>query len=192
MDNPAGTKPMKKSTLFLTRAAIIAALYAALTYAASVVGLAYGPIQFRFSEALTVLACFTPAAVPGLTVGCFLGNLGSSLGPIDWVVGTAATLLAALCTYFTRKDRVHVAQRRLGCVRRQCAAGRRGRAGGLLPARHSALFPHQPQRGVKKGFDLKAGRRKKPLTLNCKNKSRISCYNGYNFVTFERGRLYHG
>lgn len=103
MDNPAGTKPMKKSTLFLTRAAIIAALYAALTYAASVVGLAYGPIQFRFSEALTVLACFTPAAVPGLTVGCFLGNLGSSLGPIDWVVGTAATLLAALCTYFTRK-----------------------------------------------------------------------------------------
>ena len=94
---------MKKRTLFLTRAAVIAALYAALTYAAGAIGLAYGPIQFRFSEALTVLACFTPTAIPGLTVGCFLGNLGSSLGPIDWVVGTTATLLAALCTYFTRR-----------------------------------------------------------------------------------------
>ncbi len=94
---------MNKKTLFLTRAAVIAALYAALTYAASIVNLAYGPIQFRFSEALTVLACFTPAAIPGLTVGCFLGNLGSPFGPIDWVVGSTATLLAALCTYFTRK-----------------------------------------------------------------------------------------
>ncbi|HBL41301.1 MAG TPA: QueT transporter family protein [Ruminococcaceae bacterium] len=92
---------MNPKTLFLTRAAVIAALYAALTYAASFVGLAYGNIQFRFSEALTVLACFAPAAIPGLTVGCFIGNLGSPV-VMDWVLGTLATLLAALASYWTR------------------------------------------------------------------------------------------
>ncbi len=92
---------MNPKTLFVTRAAVIAALYAALTYAASFVGLAYGNIQFRFSEALTVLACFTPAAIPGLTVGCFIGNLANPM-VMDWVLGTLATLLAALASYFTR------------------------------------------------------------------------------------------
>ncbi|MCI8386311.1 MAG: QueT transporter family protein [Acutalibacter sp.] len=88
----------KSNARFLALSAVIAGLYAALTYAAAMLNLAYGPVQFRFSEALTVLPAFTPAAIPGLTVGCLLANLGSPLGVVDWVFGTAATLLAALGT----------------------------------------------------------------------------------------------
>ena len=94
----------RSSTIFLVQSALIAALYAALTYLASILNLAYGPIQFRFSEALTVLPALTPAAIPGLAIGCFLGNLASPY-PLDMLFGTAATLLAALCTYYTRKIR---------------------------------------------------------------------------------------
>lgn len=92
-----------QKTLFLVQTAAIAALYAALTYAAAAFNLAYGPVQFRFSEALTVLPVFTPAAVPGLALGCFLSNLASPLGAADWVFGTSATLLAAICTRAVRK-----------------------------------------------------------------------------------------
>lgn len=60
-----------KKTTFVVQSAVIAALYAGLTYAAGMMNLAYGSIQFRFSEALTILACLSPAAVPGLTIGCF-------------------------------------------------------------------------------------------------------------------------
>ena len=87
-----------KQVRFLAQGAVIAALYAVFTYVAAAVNLAYGPIQFRFSEALTVLPVFTPAAVPGLSLGCFLSNLASPLGVVDWVFGTAATLLAAIGT----------------------------------------------------------------------------------------------
>ena len=94
---------MKKQNVYqIVLGALIAALYAALTYAASVAGLAYGQVQFRFSEALTVLAALTPAAIPGLTVGCFLGNLGSPYGMVDIVCGTMATLIAAVLSYRTR------------------------------------------------------------------------------------------
>lgn len=93
----------KKTTRYLITAALIAAAYAALTYAAAAVNLAYGAVQFRFSEAMCMLAAFTPAAIPGLTLGCFLGNLTSTLGWFDWVFGSLATLLAAVCTYLTRK-----------------------------------------------------------------------------------------
>ena len=94
---------MKKSNVnTLVLGAFIAALYAALTYAASLAGLAYGQVQFRFSEALTVLAALTPAAIPGLTIGCFLGNLGSPYGMVDIVCGTLATLIAAVLSYLTR------------------------------------------------------------------------------------------
>ena len=96
-------KNNKKATLYIAHAALIAALYAALTYAASFLNLAYGSVQFRFSEALTVLACFTPAAIPGLTIGCFIGNLNSPFGILDIVLGTLATFLAAYFTYATRK-----------------------------------------------------------------------------------------
>ena len=67
----------KKSTHFLVEGAIIAGIYAALTYVAATIGLAYGPLQFRFSEALTVLAAFTPAAIPGLTTGFSLACYGA-------------------------------------------------------------------------------------------------------------------
>lgn len=95
-------KNKKSAAVYVTQAALIAALYAALTYAASVFGIAYGSVQFRFSEALTVLAVFTPAAIPGLTVGCFIGNLGSPFGIMDIILGTLATFLAAYFTYVTR------------------------------------------------------------------------------------------
>lgn len=88
----------QKKVRFLAQGAVIAALYAVLTWAAAGVNLAYGPVQFRFSEALTVLPVLTPAAIPGLTLGCFLSNLGSPLGVVDWIFGTAATLLAAFGT----------------------------------------------------------------------------------------------
>ena len=95
-----------KNVRFLTQAAVIAALYAVLTYVAAALNLDYGPVQFRFSEALTVLPVFTPAAVPGLALGCFLANLGSPLGIVDWVFGTGATLLAAIGTWLVGRVRV--------------------------------------------------------------------------------------
>lgn len=91
---------------FLAQGAVIAALYAVLTYLAAAMNLAYGPVQFRFSEALTVLPVFTPAAIPGLALGCFLSNLASPLGIVDWVFGTAATLLAAFGTQAAGKLRI--------------------------------------------------------------------------------------
>ena len=77
---------------------MVAALYAVMSYFGNVFGLTYGPIQLRFSEALCVLPFLFPEAIPGLTVGCFLANLLGSPIPLDWIVGTAATLLAALWT----------------------------------------------------------------------------------------------
>lgn len=95
---------MKKNQITaLVSGAMIAALYAAATYASAVLGIAYGQIQFRFSEALTVLAVFSPAAVPGLTIGCLLGNLSSPFGIWDIVFGSLATLLAALSARKLRK-----------------------------------------------------------------------------------------
>lgn len=95
----------KKNAHYLVQAAMIAALYAALTYVAAGMGLAYGNIQFRFSEAMTILSIFTPAAIPGLTIGCFLGNLGSPFGLVDILCGTAATFLAAVLTRWVRNIR---------------------------------------------------------------------------------------
>lgn len=80
----------------MATAGIIAAIYAALTLLLPLPQ--YGPVQFRLAEAMTVLPFLFPEAVPGLTVGCFLANLLGSPMPVDWVVGTAATLLAALWT----------------------------------------------------------------------------------------------
>ena len=88
----------KFTTKYLTRAAIIAALYVVLTYLAGLMNLAYGPVQFRFSEALTVLPFLFPEAIPGLFVGCIVSNLISPYGVLDLVVGSAATLLAAVWT----------------------------------------------------------------------------------------------
>lgn len=86
-------KPISRQIVI---SALIAAAYVALTLLSSAFGLAYGSIQFRLSEALNVLAVFTPAAVPGLTIGCLISNLGSPFGPIDVILGTLATLLATI------------------------------------------------------------------------------------------------
>ena len=83
------------SSRFLVRAAVYAALYAALTLAPGLNALAYGEVQFRVAEALMVFACFDPAAVVGLTVGTAIGNLGSPMMPVDVFVGAALTLAAA-------------------------------------------------------------------------------------------------
>lgn len=85
-----------KKILHLVHGAMIAALYAASTYLCSVFAIAYGPVQFRLSEALTILSVFTPAAVPGLTVGCIIANLASPYGIWDIIFGSLATLLAAV------------------------------------------------------------------------------------------------
>ncbi len=92
----------KQRLNYITTAAVIAAIYAGLTYLGNFFGLSYGPIQVRFSEALTILPLFTPAAIPGLTIGCFIANIGS-FNPIDMIFGTFATFLAAVLTYLTRK-----------------------------------------------------------------------------------------
>ena len=97
---------MNRNTRFLAHAALIAALYAALTYLQNLLipGSASWAIQFRASEALCVLAFFTPAAVPGLAVGCFLFNLTfAGALPLDFLVGTAASFFAALAMWLTRK-----------------------------------------------------------------------------------------
>ncbi len=85
----------RKKITHLAQGAMIAAIYAAATYLSSVFALAYGSIQFRLSEALTILSVFTPAAIPGLTVGCIIGNIASPFGIWDIVFGSLATLLAA-------------------------------------------------------------------------------------------------
>lgn len=90
----------KFSSRELTLAAVIAAVYAVLTLSLPIPQ--YGAIQIRFAEALTVLPFFLPAAVPGLTVGCFIANLGSPF-VLDWVFGTLATFLAAVWTSRLRR-----------------------------------------------------------------------------------------
>lgn len=101
---------MTKSTRYLTQAAIIAALYAVLTHLQNLLlpGSATWAIQMRLSEALCVLALFTPAAIPGLTLGCLIFNITYAAAlPLDFVLGSAATLLAAEGMWLTRRITVH-------------------------------------------------------------------------------------
>lgn len=97
-----------KNVVRLTQAAVIAALYAVLTIAQSTLlpGTVSGDIQFRVSEILCVIAFFTPAAIPGLTVGCLLANLLAGLGAIDLILGPLASLLAALTMWLLRYVRI--------------------------------------------------------------------------------------
>lgn len=92
-----------KKVLFLTHAALIAALYVVLTEVSNAFGLASYMVQIRFSEALTILPFFTPAAIPGLFVGCIISNLLISANIFDILFGSLATLLGALGTYALRK-----------------------------------------------------------------------------------------
>lgn len=104
----------KKSTsLRIATAAIVAAAYAALTIVLAPIS--YGAIQFRVSEALTVLPFFMPCTVWGLWVGCILANLYTGT-VADIVFGSLATLLAALCTAWFGKRGNTVKNRVLGCL----------------------------------------------------------------------------
>ncbi len=96
---------MQRKTRYLAHGALIAALYTALTYLQNFLlpGSASWAIQFRASEAMCVLALFTPAAIPGLSIGCLLFNLSfSGALPLDPILGTAATVLATVGMYLTR------------------------------------------------------------------------------------------
>jgi len=94
---------MKTGLTKAIRAAVIAALY--VSFCLVFAPISYGPVQVRISEALTLLAVFSPEAIIGVTVGCFLSNMIAS-APIDMLVGTLATLIAGLCTYRMRHLRV--------------------------------------------------------------------------------------
>ena len=94
-----------QKTIKLVQAAVIAALYVVLTMLANALGLANYAIQVRFSEALTVLPFFTPAAVPGLFVGCLLSNMITGCAPWDVVFGSLATLVGALGTWALSKHK---------------------------------------------------------------------------------------
>ena len=94
----------------MVKVAVIAALYAALTYAEALLipGSTTAAVQFRVSEALNVLALFMPEAIPGLTLGCVLSNLysiGQGL-PLDMIFGSLATLGATLCIWFLRNAKI--------------------------------------------------------------------------------------
>ena len=93
----------RSHALFMAQAAMIAALYIVLTFVANAFGLANYAVQIRFSEALTILPFFTPAAIPGLYIGCLLSNILTGCALPDIVFGSLATLLGALGTYALRR-----------------------------------------------------------------------------------------
>lgn len=99
-------------TQYIAQAGMIAAVYAAATLIAMILlqGLAWGPVQFRISEALCVVAVLTPAAIPGLTIGCVIANVVNMiisgtgiLGLLDVVFGSCATLIGAIICWKLRK-----------------------------------------------------------------------------------------
>ena len=97
---------MNKKIRYLTHSAVIAAVYVTLTHLQNLLfpNSASMAVQFRLSEALCVLAFFTPAAIPGLSLGCLLFNLTSGAAlPLDFLVGTAATALSTWVMWLTRK-----------------------------------------------------------------------------------------
>ena len=92
-----------KNVAFMTQAAMIAAIYVVLTYVFA--PFSFGEVQIRIAEALTILPVFTPAAIPGLFVGCIVGNiLGGAILP-DIIFGSIATLIGAFGTYALRKHK---------------------------------------------------------------------------------------
>ena len=93
-------KNSSNKVLYLAQAAMIAAIYVVLTVVGA--SLAFGEVQIRFAEALTILPVFTPAAIPGLFVGCLIGNtLGGAILP-DIIFGSLATLIGAIFTWSLR------------------------------------------------------------------------------------------
>ena len=100
---------MNKKTKFIVHAGVLAALYVVLTYAQNFLwpDSATMAIQFRLSEALCIFAFFTPAAIPGLTIGCLLFNISYAQAlPLDWLVGSLTTLGATACMWGLRRAKV--------------------------------------------------------------------------------------
>ncbi|HJA70017.1 MAG TPA: QueT transporter family protein [Candidatus Lachnoclostridium stercoravium] len=96
-------KNQNKSVYFMTHAAAVAAIYIVLTMVFQPIS--FGPVQFRVSEALCILPFFTPAAVPGLFVGCLLSNLFCGAAALDVIFGSLATLIGAVGSYLLRHNR---------------------------------------------------------------------------------------
>ena len=94
---------MSRQSKILAQSGLIAALYVVLTLVSTGLGLSSGAVQVRFSEALCLLPILTPAAIPGLTIGCLLANVLSGCILWDVVFGSLATLLGALGTYALRR-----------------------------------------------------------------------------------------
>ncbi len=92
-----------KKTLFLTQAALIAAIYVVLVYAFKPISFSY--IQVRIAETLTILPYFTPAGIPGITIGCLLANILTGADVLDIIFGTLATFLGALGSYGLRRHK---------------------------------------------------------------------------------------
>ncbi len=93
----------KGKTAFVIQTIVIAVLYVILTHIANMFGMANGIIQVRISEALTVLPYFTPAAIPGLFIGCLAANYTMGNPMYDVLIGSGATLVAAVISYLLRK-----------------------------------------------------------------------------------------
>ena len=98
-----------KKVLFITQGAVIAAIYVVLTYIVSLLGLTNGVIQVRLSEALTILPVFTPAAIPGLVVGCIISNILTGAVIWDVIFGSLATLIGAVFTWMLRNRSKYLA-----------------------------------------------------------------------------------
>ncbi len=94
---------MKNKTLFITQAALIAAIYVVLVYVFKPISFSY--VQVRIAEALTILPYFTPAAIPGVTIGCLLANLLTGADMLDIIFGSLATLIGAIGSYVLRKHK---------------------------------------------------------------------------------------
>lgn len=92
-----------KKMLFLTQAAAVAAIYVVLTVVFA--PLSFGEVQVRFAEALTVLPYFTPASIPGLFIGCIIGNFMGGAIPVDILCGSLATLIGALGSHALRRQK---------------------------------------------------------------------------------------
>lgn len=102
---------MNKSVRFIAQAAIIAALYAAITLMAAPISFGHNIFQFRIAEALTILPALTTAAIPGLFAGCLIANLAGGIGSvllIDVIFGSLTTLFAAFLSYLLRKKKALV------------------------------------------------------------------------------------
>ena len=91
----------KKGTAYITQAAVIAAIYVVLVVIFNY--WSFGPVQFRIAEILTILPYFTPAAIPGVTIGCLISNILGGAVIWDVIFGSLATLLGAVGTYMLRK-----------------------------------------------------------------------------------------